>query len=208
MKTEFENVFLVDSVSSGGGEMGALMRAFDWSQTPVGPVSKWPQSLRTAARIILTSRYAMFIWWGRELVNLYNNPYREFLGIKHPAALGFSSRTRSKNIQVYPEIKGDTEIYAVPGEIRQVIANLLSNSIDAVQKGGRIRIRVSAASEWNENRAKGVRFTVADITARVFRLTFVHSYLNHSSQETRRSGRASASRSPRTLLSRTMERLG
>jgi len=72
--------------------MGALMRAFDWSQTPVGPVGGWPQSLKTAVRIILTSRYAMFVWWGRELVNLYNDPYRAFLGIKHPAALGKSAR--------------------------------------------------------------------------------------------------------------------
>ncbi len=74
------------------------MRAFDWSQTPVGPISEWPQSLRTAARIILNSRYAMFIWWGRELVNLYNDPYRAFLGIKHPSALGQSAR------QVWAEI--------------------------------------------------------------------------------------------------------
>ena len=76
----------------GGGEMGALMRAYDWSTTPLGPVEQWPQSLKTAARIILTSRYAMFVWWGRELVNLYNDPYRAFLGIKHPAALGKSAR--------------------------------------------------------------------------------------------------------------------
>ena len=83
---------LTDPIFSGGGAMGVLMRAFDWSQTPIGPVPNWPQSLRTAVRIILTSRYAMFIWWGRELVNLYNDPYREFLGIKHPAALGKSAR--------------------------------------------------------------------------------------------------------------------
>lgn len=80
------------SVFEGGGQMGALMSAFDWSQTAVGPVDAWPQSLRTAVRIILTSRYAMFIWWGRELVNLYNDPYRAFLGGKHPAALGKSAR--------------------------------------------------------------------------------------------------------------------
>ena len=80
------------SVLEGGGEMGALMRAFDWPQTAVGPVDAWPQSLRTAVRIILTSRYAMFVWWGRELVNLYNDPYRAFLGSKHPAALGKSAR--------------------------------------------------------------------------------------------------------------------
>jgi PAS domain S-box-containing protein len=88
----------MDSVFSGGGEMGALMRALDWSKTAVGPVASWPQSLKTAVRIILTSRYAMFAWWGQELVNLYNDPYRSFLGIKHPAALGKSAR------QVWAEI--------------------------------------------------------------------------------------------------------
>jgi len=88
----------MDSVFSGGGEMGALMQTLDWSKTAVGPVASWPQSLKTAVRIILTSRYAMFVWWGQELVNLYNDPYRLFLGIKHPAALGKSGR------QVWAEI--------------------------------------------------------------------------------------------------------
>jgi len=80
------------SVVEGDGETGALMRSFNWSQTAVGPMDAWPQSLRTAVRIILASRYAMFIWWGSELVNLYNDPYRTFLGSKHPAALGKSAR--------------------------------------------------------------------------------------------------------------------
>jgi len=88
---ERESVSAAANVFSGGGEMGALMRNLDWSETLIGPVSEWPQSLITAVRIILTSRYAMFIWWGRELVNLYNDPYRAFLGIKHPTALGKSA---------------------------------------------------------------------------------------------------------------------
>lgn len=83
---------LSSTVFAGGGEMGALMRSFDWSQTSLGPVELWPQSLRTAVSIILNSRYPMFIWWGRELTNLYNDPYRAFLGVKHPAALGQSAR--------------------------------------------------------------------------------------------------------------------
>lgn len=81
-----------EQLFSGGGEMGALMRAFDWSKTPVGLVQNWPHSLKTAVRIVLTSRYAMFVWWGRELINLYNDPYRAFLGAKHPDALGKSAR--------------------------------------------------------------------------------------------------------------------
>jgi PAS domain S-box-containing protein len=79
------------SALPGGGEMGERIRAFDWSATPLGPASAWPQSLRTAVRIILGSRYPMFIWWGRELVNIYNDGYRPMLGKRHPAALGKSA---------------------------------------------------------------------------------------------------------------------
>ncbi|HJU16406.1 MAG TPA: PAS domain-containing protein [Stellaceae bacterium] len=75
-----------------GGEMGALMRAFDWSKTPLGVPEQWPQSLQTAVGIMLSSRYAMFVWWGQQLVNLYNDAYRPFLGKKHPGSLGQSAR--------------------------------------------------------------------------------------------------------------------
>ncbi|MEO8049201.1 MAG: hybrid sensor histidine kinase/response regulator, partial [Acidobacteriota bacterium] len=69
--------------------MGALMRAFDWSSTPVGPVSCWPQSLRTALGILLDSGYPMYIAWGPEFTQFYNDAYRPILGSKkHPAALG------------------------------------------------------------------------------------------------------------------------
>ena len=72
----------------GGGEMGALMRAHDWSQTPLGPARLWPQSLRTAVSICLDSRFPIVVWWGAELVMLYNDGYKQILGTKHPAALG------------------------------------------------------------------------------------------------------------------------
>jgi PAS domain S-box-containing protein len=65
-----------------------MMRARDWSRTPLGPVSEWPQALRTAVRIVLTSRQPMFVWWGDQLINLYNDAYRSILGGKHPWALG------------------------------------------------------------------------------------------------------------------------
>ena len=73
---------------AGGGELGALMRATDWSQTSLGPVELWPQALRTAVRIMLTSRQPMFVWWGDELINLYNDAYKAIVGGKHPQALG------------------------------------------------------------------------------------------------------------------------
>ncbi|HET6575809.1 MAG TPA: ATP-binding protein [Fimbriiglobus sp.] len=75
----------------GGGEMGERTRAFDWSKTPLGPVADWSQSLKTAVRIMLGSRYPMFIWWGRELTNLYNDAYIPMLGQRHPDALGRSA---------------------------------------------------------------------------------------------------------------------
>ena len=78
---------------SGGGTMGAMMRAFDWSTTPVGTVDRWPQSLRTAVSMLLESGFPMYIAWGPGLTQFYNDGYRPILGsTKHPGALGRSTR--------------------------------------------------------------------------------------------------------------------
>jgi signal transduction histidine kinase/FixJ family two-component response regulator len=74
--------------SLGGEEMGGRIRAFDWSTTPLGPIDRWPQSLRTVVNIVLSSRYQMWMAWGPELTMFYNDAYRPTLGIKHPRALG------------------------------------------------------------------------------------------------------------------------
>ncbi|MDZ8050909.1 MAG: ATP-binding protein [Aulosira sp. ZfuVER01] len=79
---------LLQSLFAGDGEMCSLMRSHDWSQTPLGLVEQWPQSLKTAVRIILGSRYPMFIWWGQQMTNFYNDGYAPMLGQRHPAALG------------------------------------------------------------------------------------------------------------------------
>lgn len=78
---------------AGGGEMGALTREFDWSKTPLGPPETWPQSLRVTVRLVLTSRHPMFVWWGPELIQFYNDAYRETMGPeRHPSALGARGR--------------------------------------------------------------------------------------------------------------------
>jgi PAS domain S-box-containing protein len=84
----------------GGGELGELIRATDWSQTPVGPPSAWPQSLRTTVSILLSSRFPMFLWWGPELIQFYNDAYRPSLGNtgKHPHAVG------QRGAECWPEI--------------------------------------------------------------------------------------------------------
>ncbi len=73
---------------TGGGEMGKLIREMNWSKTPLGPIESWPQSLKTSILLTLNSRYPMFVWWGQELINLYNDAYIPILGARHPGALG------------------------------------------------------------------------------------------------------------------------
>jgi PAS domain S-box-containing protein len=71
-----------------GGEMGARIRAFDWTKTPLGDPSGWPQALRSIVGVALGSKFPMFLAWGPELTFLYNDGYAEILGGKHPDALG------------------------------------------------------------------------------------------------------------------------
>lgn len=78
---------------TGGGEMGALMRAYDWAASPLGPPDTWPQSLRTSVRILLNTKHPMIIWWGPDLVQFYNDGYRQTMGPeRHPGSLGQSGR--------------------------------------------------------------------------------------------------------------------
>lgn len=83
---------------SGGGEMGERLRTFDFSTTPLGPVSAWPHSLRSAVGICLNSRFPMVLWWGPDQLMIYNDAWRPVLGqTKHPA-IGKRGR------DVWPEI--------------------------------------------------------------------------------------------------------
>ncbi|HEX2572136.1 MAG TPA: ATP-binding protein [Polyangia bacterium] len=75
------------------------MRSIDWASTALGPVVGWPQSLRTAVSICLSSRFPIVLWWGRELVMIYNDAYRPMLGMtKHPRAMG------QPGLECWPEI--------------------------------------------------------------------------------------------------------
>jgi len=78
---------------SGGGETGAMMRAHDWSRSPLGHPAGWPQALRTVVALMLNSKFPMFVAWGEGLGFLYNDPYVEILGDKHPASLGAPFKT-------------------------------------------------------------------------------------------------------------------
>jgi signal transduction histidine kinase len=110
-----------ESFLNGGGEMGALIRAFDWAQTPLGIPERWPQSLRTAARLLLNSRHPMYIWWGPKHLCLYNDAYRQSIGSeRHPSSLGRPGR-----------------------EVWAEIWDIIGPQIDQVMRGG--------GATWNEN---------------------------------------------------------
>ncbi len=76
----------------GAGEMAQLMRAHDWAASSLGPVATWPEALKVAVRIMLTSRFDMWVGWGPEVAFLYNDAYRPTLGQKHPASLAMPTR--------------------------------------------------------------------------------------------------------------------
>ena len=87
---------------AGGGELGGLMRGHNWSETPLGPPHHWPQSLKMAVRIMLTSLQPIWIGWGKELIYLYNDPYKSIIGGKHPWALG--KPTHEVWREIWPDI--------------------------------------------------------------------------------------------------------
>jgi hypothetical protein len=87
---------------AGGGEMGARMRALDWAGTPLGSPVGWPQSLKTIIRVMLDSRYAMWMLWGPQLTFFCNDAYAPTLGVKRDWALG----ARSDKVweEIWPDI--------------------------------------------------------------------------------------------------------
>jgi PAS domain S-box-containing protein len=83
----------------GDGEMAELTRNFDWSKTPLGPIDSWPDVLLTTVNMLLATRHPMFLWWGSDLIQFYNDGYRPSIREdKHPKALGQRGR------ECWPEI--------------------------------------------------------------------------------------------------------
>jgi PAS domain S-box-containing protein len=92
---------------AGGGKAGALMRSVDWASTPLGPVEAWPDSLKTTVGTLLHSRHPMFLWWGPDLIQFYNDAYLPSFGHgKHPAAMGQRGRECWQEIwpTIWPQI--------------------------------------------------------------------------------------------------------
>ena len=90
------NVLGLDNVAQ-------LMRAFDWSTTPLGTPDTWPETLHVLMDVILDSKQPMYILWGAEQIMLYNDAYMPILAGRHPASIGQSIRDIWADI--WPEVK-------------------------------------------------------------------------------------------------------
>ncbi len=98
-KQEFAEAPAGSSRIFGRGEMADLTRQFDWSRTPVGPIEEWPDTLLSTVNVVLGTRHPMFLWWGEDLIQFYNDAYRPSIGLdKHPKALG------QRGKECWPEI--------------------------------------------------------------------------------------------------------
>jgi signal transduction histidine kinase len=80
------------TVRPATGEMQARVEAHEWATTPLGPMDAWPQSLRTATGTMLASAFPQVVLWGPHLIQIYNDAYIPFLGVKHPGGLGIPTR--------------------------------------------------------------------------------------------------------------------
>jgi signal transduction histidine kinase/ActR/RegA family two-component response regulator len=103
MRSEHEHLPFLD----GGGISGELARSIDWARTPLGAPAGWPQSLKTIVGVILQSRHPMFLWWGPDLIQVYNDAYLPSFGVgKHPAAMGQRGRDCWQEIWpiIWPQI--------------------------------------------------------------------------------------------------------
>ena len=97
-----------DRLIFGKGEMADLIRSFDWSQTELGPVQEWSESLLSQVNSTLGLGSAAILCWGPEFITIYNDAYRPLLGTRHPEALGRPVR------EVWPEawhlIRSDLDV--------------------------------------------------------------------------------------------------
>lgn len=73
---------------AGDSEAASLVRSHDWSATSLGPSKGWQQSLKTVVEVVLGCSFPMVVLWGPDLVQVYNDGYRELMGRKHPAGMG------------------------------------------------------------------------------------------------------------------------
>ncbi len=163
--SELSAVDLGPPVFRQDGEMAALMREFDWGATSVGSPAQWPASLRSTVSTLLASRHAMFLWWGPDLLQFYNDGYRSSLGAdRHPSALG--ARGRECWAEIWPTIGPEVESIMAGGP-----ATWHEDHLVPITRGDRIHdvywsYRYSPVQD-DAGAVGGVLVTVQETTRRV-----------------------------------------
>ncbi|BBE00150.1 hybrid sensor histidine kinase/response regulator (plasmid) [Sphingobium amiense] len=104
----YEDIFVGDS------EMARLLRVHDWTATPLGSPQHWPDGLKVALRLLLTSKFEMWLGWGPDIHFFYNDAYRPTLGNKHPRSIAMP--TRELWAEIWDDIKGRLETVYQKGE--------------------------------------------------------------------------------------------
>jgi len=152
---------------SGGGEMGELTRAKDWSKTSLGPPVLWPQSLKITLSIVLNSKFPMFLWWGPDLICFYNDAYRPSLGNegKHPSILGMNAKDAW--VEIWDIIKPLIDKVVMKGE-----AIWFEDLLIPIYRNGKIEdvywtFSYSPVYE-NPDKVEGVLVTCTEKTEKIF----------------------------------------
>jgi signal transduction histidine kinase len=149
----------------GGGEMGALIRAFDWAKTPIGAPSAWSPALRTTVRILLANRFPMLLWWGPQYISIYNDAYSPILGLKHPWGLGRPVRECWSEIWHILQPLIDTPFNGGPATWIEDI-ELQLNRFGSIEET-HFTVAYSPVPDVDAGRVGGVLATVHEITEKV-----------------------------------------
>jgi signal transduction histidine kinase len=158
----------IERVLAGGGDAGALARTIDWSATPLGPVETWSRALQSAAAIVLHNHSDMLLWWGPELVQIYNDAYRPVLGDKHPRAMGQPFRDCWR--EVFDVLGPLAERALRTGEpaIREAMPLLLDRKLPREETHFRLAYSPVPDESVPETGVGGVLATVTEISEQVF----------------------------------------
>ena len=109
-----EQINGTEEIFIGDSEMAAQMRQHDWAATGLGAPENWPNALKVAVSILLTSRFEMWLGWGPDINFLYNDAYRPTLGTKHPKSLGMP--TKELWAEIWDDVKGRLETVYTTGQ--------------------------------------------------------------------------------------------
>ena len=150
----------------GDSEMAARCRAFDWATTPLGPVESWSRSLRTIVSTMLASRHPMFLWWGPELTQIYNDGYKPSFGISGRDVAALGARGREHWAEIWPIIGPQIEEVLAHGA-----ATWHEDQLVPIERNGRLEdvywtYGYSPARD-DDGAIAGVLVVVQETTARV-----------------------------------------